>query len=93
MVFAYPADRTAKSNFIKGHGKIYYYRFGVDDFLNTAKISSEIIIGGAGHNDEICYIFKCADMSEIYEKLNSDYTAYKTVKTMSKLWADFAKYG
>lgn len=58
-----------------------------------AKKSSKIKIGGAGHNDEICYIFKCTDMNEVYEKLNSESTAYKTVKIMSNLWASFAKFG
>lgn len=32
-------------------------------------------------------------MNEIYEKLDPESTAFKTVKTMAKLWADFAKYG
>lgn len=57
-VFAYPADRAAKSNSLREHVKTYYYRFGVVDSLNLAKKASQIIIGGAGHNDEICYIFK-----------------------------------
>lgn len=57
-VFAYPAELAARYNSKNENVKTFFYRFGVDDSLNFAKRSSGIKIGGAGHLDEICYIFK-----------------------------------
>lgn len=57
-VFAYPAELAARSNSKNENVNTFYYRFGVDDSLNFAKRSSGLKFGGAGHVDEICYIFK-----------------------------------
>lgn len=32
-------------------------------------------------------------MSDVYDTIDEDSTAYATIKTISSLWANFAKYG
>lgn len=90
--FAYSLDFLAKNNY-KNKFKTFFYVFGVTDVLNVAKIIANITIGGAAHGDELCYIFKCSEITEVYDEIKKDSVAYKSIKSMTKLWSNFAKYG
>lgn len=55
--FAYALDLVARTNSKNGRDT-YYYRFGVDDELNLAKVLANVTTGGSAHADELCYIFR-----------------------------------
>lgn len=90
--FSYPADLVAKNNY-KNEFQTFVYVFGVTDMLNVAKIIANVTIGGASHGDELCYLFKCGELGDAYDNIKEDSIAYKTIKSMTKLWSNFAKYG
>lgn len=55
--FGYPAELVARSN-SNNNFTTFLYRFDVNGTLNMAKILGGIDIGGIGHGDELCYIFR-----------------------------------
>lgn len=90
--FSYPMEQVARNNY-QNDFNTFFYVFGVTDVLNIAKILANVTIGGAAHGDELCYIFKCAELVDAYNDIKEDSIAYKTIKSMTKLWSNFAKYG
>lgn len=90
--FSYSSDFIAKNNF-KNNFKTFFYIFGVTDMLNVAKILANVTIGGAAHGDELCYIFKCGALAGAYNDIQKNSIAYNTIKAMTKLWTNFAKFG
>lgn len=94
ILFNYNIDYSAKAHSRNLNSKTFYYKFSVDDELNVLKIlTNSTSFPGAGHFDEICYLFRCNYVNEIYESLERDNSAYKMIKTMTKLWSNFAKFG
>lgn len=59
--FSYIQHLLARTNSKNGHDT-YFYRFGVVDELNMAKIIANVTIGGAAHADELCYIFRLFEL-------------------------------
>lgn len=93
----YFIDRRIKLLAEKSSGKTYYLRFGIETKLNYFKIAiGAEFIKGASHGDDLCYISPCnftdASMS-VYPQVTMDSLEYKLIKTMSGLYANFAKYG
>ncbi|KAF9417701.1 hypothetical protein HW555_005282 [Spodoptera exigua] len=84
---------------IKANTKIFMYKFDYRGSLNAVKATSlgqsNAKIKGVATGDEICYVLKCEPLWEDYVKMTRDeINIDKTViKEMSKLWANFAKYG
>lgn len=94
VLFNYNLDFVAKSNAKHDDSKTYYYRFSVDDKLNALKmITNTTHIPGTTHFDEICYLFRCNYLNKIYESLEATSATRQIIKTMAKLWTDFAKEG
>lgn len=94
FLFNYNIDYSAKSHSRNINSKTFYYRFSIDDKLNVMKILSNTTdFPGSGHFDEICYMFRCNLVNEIYDRLDRKSEAYKMIKTMTKLWSNFAKFG
>lgn len=48
---------------------------------------------GASHADELCYLFKCQFLDKLYETLPRDSLEVRSIKLLTNLWANFAKYG
>lgn len=68
------------------------WRFGLESKLNIYKRIYKVTnYAGATHGDELCYIFRCKFSSLLYDDINLD--DKKMIRRMSKLWANFAKYG
>lgn len=93
----YFIDRRIKLLAEKSAGRTYYYRFALETKLNYFKI----VIGaetrfGASHGDDLCYIGPCnfsKTSLAVYPEITTDSHEYKLIKTMSGLYANFAKYG
>lgn len=69
---------------------LYFYRFNYDGGLNMFKKWFNLQkLKGACHGDELFYLFQMALIGEPLEPGSQD---EKMVKTMCKMWANFAKY-
>lgn len=92
VFFRYVIDRTVK--YLSKRANIYYYRFSVDGNLNYFKVTQKLnMFQGAQHGDEICYLFKCNALGDVYGTLTTESIERKAIKNMVKLWTNFAKYG
>jgi len=88
----YEIDKRVKALASLSRGKTYYYRFDLDSKFNYYKI----LFGaqdqvGAAHADDLCYVFKCEYIEDRYNNVTDD--EYNLLKTMTKLYTNFAKYG
>ncbi|EAT44289.1 AAEL004341-PA, partial [Aedes aegypti] len=74
---------------IQQNPKIYQFFFAFDGALNNGKIIAKLPhLKGAGHMDELFYMFSSSTIAEVPE---SD-KAYQMRKTMVRMWTNFAKY-
>lgn len=84
-------DKSAKAH---SKGKSFYYRFSVDAKLNVFKILFKLeSVVGTSHGDELCYLFRCNAFNQLYENLADDSIEVRTIRTITKLWTNFAKFG
>ncbi|KAG4072767.1 hypothetical protein HA402_005244 [Bradysia odoriphaga] len=84
-------DKSAKAH---SKGKSFYYRFSVDATLNAFKILFKLeSVFGASHGDELCYLFRCHVFDELYENIADDSVEMRTIRAVTKLWTNFAKFG
>lgn len=67
---------------------LYEYSFILDDILNAGKAESNTTYGGAGHGDDLGYIFRMSFLNKV--PVNS--SAYRERERMVHLWTNFAKY-
>lgn len=57
--FEYGINEAAEKHAAKSAGKSYFYRNSIDSILNTQTVGTGAPnLKGAGHADEICYIFR-----------------------------------
>lgn len=99
-VKAYGIDKTVKMYSNTSSSNVYYYHFDYHSDLNENKINllkmAQVEDGtwGATTGDELCYLFRCPNLNEKYNKhKSSNSQELKMQKTMTKLWANFIKYG
>lgn len=91
----YFIDRRVKNLAATSTGRTYYYRFGLETVLNYFKV----LLGadsGASHGDDLCYVSPCnfsVRSLKAYDGLTVDSPEYDMIRTMSGLYANFAKYG
>lgn len=91
----YFIDRRVKTLAEKSKGRTYYYRFALETALNYFKL----LLGadsGASHGDDLCYVSPCnfsVRSLKIYDGITVDSREYDMIRTMSGLYANFAKYG
>lgn len=91
----YFIDRRVKILAEKSTGRTYYYRFAMETVLNYFKD----LLGadsGASHGDDLCYVSPCnfsVRSLKAYDGLTVDSLEYAMIRTMSGLYANFAKYG
>ncbi|XP_019530331.3 esterase B1-like [Aedes albopictus] len=76
-------------SFVQKNPNIYQFFFTFDGALNNGKTIAKLPpLKGAGHMDELFYVFTSATLAEVPE---SD-KAYQVRQTMVRLWTNFAKY-
>lgn len=92
IFFTYGIDKTVK--YLSKRANTFYYRFSVDGALNHFKSIVKLThIEGTAHADELCYLFKCKVLGDVYENLEEESIERKVITNMAKLWTNFAKYG
>ncbi|XP_055532251.1 esterase B1-like [Wyeomyia smithii] len=71
--------------------KMYGYRFSFDGLLNKGKaVTSFTSMKGAGHIDEVYYLFSSPILKTEVPKTNK---AYAMRQKMVRMWTNMAKYG
>ncbi|KAI4468852.1 carboxylesterase [Holotrichia oblita] len=80
---------SVRSHSITSKQPIYLYRFSVDARLNLIKKFANISLKGAGHADDLGYLFKTL----MTPNLPEDSVEMITVRRFVKLWTNFAKTG
>ncbi|XP_055301656.1 esterase B1-like [Sitodiplosis mosellana] len=101
VFFAYGVDKGAKLHAKKSAAKTFYYRFSVDSKFNAIKRwhGGGPGFAGAGHADDLCYIFRCRNAQPFYDEALStpddeqSKISLRAVENITKLFANFAKYG
>ncbi|CAB3240847.1 unnamed protein product [Arctia plantaginis] len=86
--FNYPAVRTINKYVNNGATNVYYYVFSYDGDRPFFKILNNITSPGAGHADEIGYLF---DVSFMDQKPSDE--DQLIIDRITSLWTNFAKYG
>lgn len=89
----YRVDRTVQQLAKKSTGNIFYYQFGAETRLNYFRHLYKTVyeLDGASHGDDLCYIFRCSEIDDIYANVTD--LEYGLIKSMAGLYASFAKYG
>lgn len=88
----YPIDRKVKTLARKSNGRTFYYRFGLDSVLNYYKrLNGDKQEIGAAHGDDLCYLFYCKGISEVYANITTNSAEYVMIKRMTKMYSDFAR--
>ncbi|KAJ6641686.1 Thimet oligopeptidase [Pseudolycoriella hygida] len=94
LFFVYGIDQSVKGHAKNANAKSYYYRFSVDANLNAFKsMLNTKSLSGASHGDELCYLFRCRMFEEVYDNAADDSIEMNTIRTVTKLWTNFAKFG
>jgi len=88
----YGIDKATKLHASKSSGKTYYYRFSMDTKFNLFKNVLNVTLPGTSHADELCYLFRCHLNPTLYDNVERDSVEFKTLKRITKLWVNFAKY-
>ncbi|CAH2241960.1 jg9078 [Pararge aegeria aegeria] len=101
MTSFYPIDYSVRKYTNTSDTSIYYYMFDYSGELNfrKKKILEEAVTldgtWGASTGDELCYLFVCQAQRKMYKQLleSGDSEEIKVLRTMVKLFTDFAKTG
>ncbi|CAB3229011.1 unnamed protein product [Arctia plantaginis] len=96
----YALDYTARLYSKRSSKPVFYYHFDYYSELNENKNAvmnlSVVEDGtwGTATGDEMCYLFKCPNLKNVYLKLKQQDSEELIVqKKMLRLWANFIKYG
>lgn len=91
----YPIDKKIRHLAARSKGSVYYYRFDLDTQFNYNKrwLHEETEIQGASHGDIQCYVFRCEAVPKMYANVTIDSLPYNQIKTITRLYANFAKSG
>ncbi|XP_041985046.1 uncharacterized protein LOC121737433 [Aricia agestis] len=101
VMSVFAVDNTVRTYTKATNTPIYYYMFDYSGDLNFRKKlvleKAQTIDGtwGATTGDELCYLFVCNKHRKVYKSLlkNEDSEEIKVLRTMVKMWTDFAKTG
>ncbi|XP_031765839.2 carboxylic ester hydrolase-like [Galleria mellonella] len=90
----YPLLRQARLHAEVSRNNVYLYRFSFKGSLNTAWNSyvRNLDWPGATAGDEICYLFKCKSVNDIYNSSRMSNERH-FIKKIARLLANFAKCG
>ncbi|XP_071053943.1 esterase FE4-like [Onthophagus taurus] len=89
-MFAFPARRAAVEHVKNNEYPVYFYRFSADSELNIFKRRDSISLGflGAGHADDLGYLFKMVTSPEILNGSVEDIA----LQRVNGIWGSFAKH-
>lgn len=88
----YPLLRQARLHASASCSNIYLYRFAFKGSLNIGWDSIRLNYSGATTGDEICYLFRCKSVNEVYRSVEAS-NERQFIKKIARLWANFAKFG
>lgn len=88
----YPLLRQARLHASSSCNNVYLYRFAFKGSLNIGWDSLRLNYSGATTGDEICYLFKCKSVNEVYRSAEAT-NERQFIKKIARLWANFAKCG
>ncbi|KAJ2948619.1 hypothetical protein O0L34_g7872 [Tuta absoluta] len=91
-LIVYPLLRQAKLHTGVSCNSVYLYRFSFQGLLNVCWDSLGLNYAGATAGDEICYLFKCKSVNDVYRSDEAS-NERQFIKKIAKLWANFAKCG
>lgn len=97
----YLVDRRVRYVVARSTGRVYRYRFDVDTQLNLEKrwsggaahreFTGSLV--GAAHGDDLCYVFRCEAVKDMYANVTQATPAYRQIVAMSRAYAQFVKTG
>ncbi|XP_062563415.1 esterase B1-like [Armigeres subalbatus] len=77
------------SSIVQHNPKVYLFRFAFDGALNNGKNLAKLPpFKGAGHMDDLFYLFSSATIAAVPETDKS----YQMRQTMVRMWTNFSKY-
>lgn len=80
---------TVRNQLATSPTPIYLYRITVETELSFYKKFANTEVKGVCHADELGYLFKTL----VTPNIEPDSLEEKTIKRMTRLWANFARYG
>lgn len=86
--FNHPAIRSVKKFLDNGVGNMFLYVFSYTGGRNLRRIGSNVVGGGAVHQDELGYLFDVSFMEKPMDPNDE-----LIVDRMTTLWTNFVKYG
>ncbi|KAM3960294.1 juvenile hormone esterase [Aphomia sociella] len=92
--FIYPLLRQARLHAGVSNNNVYLYRFSFKGSLNIVWNSSvrNLDWSGATSGDEICYLFKCKSVNDVYNSSGASNERH-FIRKIARLLANFAKCG
>lgn len=95
----YAMDFTARVYSKRSSKPVFYYHFDYYSELNENKnalMNLSVVkdgIWGTATGDEMCYLFKCPNLKDVYLNLKQDSEELRMQKKILRLWTNFIKYG
>ncbi|XP_063830756.1 acetylcholinesterase-like [Ostrinia nubilalis] len=100
VITGYVVDQTVKMYAKRTESPLYYYHFDYISDLNEIKndlmnyVTTEYGTWGAAGGDELCYLFHCPALKQLYLKHNKSMSEEIIIqRKLVKMWTNFAKYG
>ncbi|XP_044729693.1 esterase FE4-like [Chrysoperla carnea] len=87
--FNYQTKKAVKYHLKHKAGPVYLYKFSFDSRCNLYKKIFDVNSPGAGHGDELTYLFS----TKYHEKLRFGINERNTMLRLVTYWTNFAKYG
>ncbi|KAL4705572.1 hypothetical protein ACJJTC_006900 [Scirpophaga incertulas] len=90
----YPVLRQARLQAEVSRANVYLYRFSLKGLLNIGRnpVNKNLSWYGATSGDEICYLFKCKSINDIYKSSEMSNERH-FIKKFVRLLANFVKHG
>ncbi|XP_049877281.1 neuroligin-4, Y-linked-like [Pectinophora gossypiella] len=88
----YPLLRQARLHAGVSCSNVYLYRFSFKGLLNLGWQAVNLNYSGATAGDEICYLFRCKSVNDVYRSAEAT-NERQFIKKIARLWTNFAKCG
>ncbi|XP_026747804.1 esterase FE4-like isoform X2 [Trichoplusia ni] len=88
--FVHSAERSVDRYLNAEANSVYKYLFTYEGDRNYVKLTANLTASGASHGDELGYIF---DNPTRFANVPVTEADQRIIDAMTKMWADFAKYG
>ncbi|KAL4705568.1 hypothetical protein ACJJTC_006896 [Scirpophaga incertulas] len=99
LLVLYPIDYAVRKYVNESNSPVYYYTFDYSGDFNIEKqgvLKEAVTIDGAwgaSRGDELCYLFVCQKIRNLYKKAmeDEDSEEISVIRNMVRLWTNFAK--